>query len=230
MTAERIPTITRNQTGDLAWTCPKCGVVYGSTAEERVNNTVEKHVCKVWAPKRLEVACGQHVETGWTGIDIVGKPDSAADIVQDLWRTPWPIKAGSVKEARISHFVEHIPHLLPEYGSRDVWWVFWDEMHRIMAKGGIVDVVHPYSRSDRAFWDPTHTRYIHEATWLYLDPKWREANGLQHYPTVSDFETVTIEAVGVPDALMTRSTEQQQFAAQHYWNVYPDLHVRLKKR
>lgn len=198
---------------------------------ERALKVVEAAAPKVWAPKRLEVACGQHVAAGWTGIDIVGKPESAADIVHDLFRVPWPIKSGSVKEARISHFVEHIPHTIESlYGSRDVWWVFWDEMHRIMAKGGIVDVVHPYSRSDRAFWDPTHTRYIHELTWQYLDPKWLEANGLQHYPTTSDFEVIVVEAVGVPDAIITRSPEQQQFAAAHYWNVYPDLHVRLKKR
>lgn len=189
---------------------------------------VKTEPVKLHAPKRLEVACGQHVEKGWVGIDIAA--DSAAEIVHDLYQVPWPIKAQSVKEARLSHFAEHIPHNLPQYGSRDVWWVFWDEMYRIMAPGGTVDIIHPYSRSDRAFWDPTHTRYIHEATWLYLDSRWREANGLQHYDVEADFEVVVTNAVGVPDEYLLRSDDQQMFARSHYWNVFPDLSVRIVSR
>lgn len=194
---------------------------------EAALKVVESEPVKVWKPRRLDIACGQRTEPGWTGIDIM---DSGGGIVHDLFDVPWPIKAGCVKEARLSHFAEHIPHYLPQFGGVDGWFVFWDEVYRIMAKGGTVDVVHPYSRSDRAFWDPTHVRYIHEATWAYLDKNWRVREGLDHYPTISDFELVVVNAVNVPDDFMLRPDDAQRFASAHYWNVFPDLQVKLKKR
>ena len=175
---------------------------------------------------KLDIACGNAKQPGWTGIDIGGEQ---ADIKHDLYSFPWPIEAGTVSEARISHFVEHIPHNLPQWGSRDGWWLFWEEVHRITRKGALIHVVHPYSRSDRAFWDPTHTRYIHEMTWYYLDPAWRAANGLQHYTDV-DFEVVVVSGTGIADTISSRTPEHQAYARTHYFNVIPDLAVELKRR
>ena len=175
---------------------------------------------------KLDIACGNAKAPGWTGIDIGG---GDADIVHDLFTFPWPIETGSVGEVRISHFVEHIPHFRPDWGPRDGWWLFWEEVHRICAKGAPIHVVHPYVKSDRAFWDPTHVRFIHEMTWYYLDPAWRTANGLQHY-TDADFEIVVISGSGIADAIATRNHEHQTYARNHYWNVIPDLVVELKRR
>lgn len=195
---------------------------------EAALKVVESEPVKLWKPRRLDIACGARKEPGWMGLDI--DASNGAEIVHDAFDTPWPIKAGSVKEARCQHFVEHIPHYLPQFGGVDGWFVFWDEVYRIMAPGGTVEVTHPYVRSDRAFWDPTHVRYIHEATWAYLDKSWREREGLSHYPAHHDFEVVVANAIGVPDDFMLRSDEQQKFAAMHYWNPFPDLVVKLKRR
>lgn len=175
---------------------------------------------------KLDIACGNAKAPGWTGIDIAG---DHADIVHDLFSFPWPIETGSVGEVRISHFVEHIPHYRPEWGARDGWWLFWEEVHRICARGAEIHVVHPYVKSDRAFWDPTHVRFIHEMTWYYLDPAWREANGLQHY-TDAAFDITVISGAGVADDIATRNHEHQAYARSHYWNVIPDLVVELKRR
>jgi hypothetical protein len=180
---------------------------------------------KIHAPKKLDIGCGQNKQTGFKGIDIAGD----ADIFHDLWETPWPIKTSSVEEAFSSHLVEHIPHWRPGW-DRDGWWRFFDELHRVMKKDGVVQIIHPYTMSVRAFWDPTHTRYIHEMTWYYLDPAWRAANGLDHYPVTCDFEVVVINGVGITDEITTRNAEQQAFSRNHYWNVIPDLHVTLKAR
>ena len=85
-------------------------------------------------------------------------------------------------------------------------------------------------KSDRAFWDPTHVRFIHEVTWYYLDVNWRQAQGLDHYDVTCDFEVVTIEGTGLADELAARSQETQNFARNHYWNTIPDLRVILKAR
>jgi hypothetical protein len=174
---------------------------------------------------KLDIACGNAKAPGWTGIDIGGDD---ADIKHDLNVYPWPIESGTVSEARISHYVEHIPHYIPGH-DKDGWFLFWDEVYRITRKGATIHVVHPYSRSDRAFWDPTHTRYIHEMTWYYLDPAWRAANGLQHYTDV-DFEVVVISGTGIADSISGRTAEHQAYARTHYFNVIPDLAVELKRR
>lgn len=175
---------------------------------------------------RLDIACGQRKEEGWTGIDLRGD----ADIVHDLFSFPWPIETGSVEAVRIQHFAEHIPHYRPEWGSRDGWWLFWEEVYRVCADGATVEVLHPYSKCDRAFWDPTHTRYIHEMTWYYLDRNWRKVNLLEHDEDSVDFEVVVIQGMGIADDMASRNQETQNFARQHYWNVLADLMVTLKAR
>lgn len=177
------------------------------------------------APRKLDIACGQNKQPGFKGIDIAGD----ADIVWDLNETPWPIKTSSVREVFCSHYVEHIPHHR-EGWDRDGWWRFFDELHRVMTKGGTAEFIHPYAMHARAFWDPTHVRYIHEMAWYYLDRSWREAQGLDHYFVSCDFEIITIDATGLADDFMSRNAEMQAYARNHYWNVIPDLRVLLKAR
>lgn len=180
---------------------------------------------KLYAPEKLDIACGQNKQEGFTGIDIAGN----CDIVHDLTVYPWPIKDNSVSEAFCSHYVEHIPHAVAGH-SKDGWWLFFDELHRICKADATIKLVHPYAKSDRAFWDPTHTRYIHETTWYYLDKNWRKAQGLDHYQTDCDFEVALISGTGIADKFATRHHEQQAYAREHYWNVIPDLVVDLKVR
>ena len=192
---------------------PTLGVVTGQPA-------------KIWAPKKLDIGCGQNKTEGFKGIDLSGD----ADIKHDLFTYPWPIKAGSVKEVECHHFVEHIPHYRPEYQGQDGWWMFFSELYRICAKDASLHFTHPYSMSVRADWDPTHTRRIHEMTWYYLDRGWRQANGIDHYGTDVDFEVVTINGQGLPDDFAARSDGYQATARTHYWNVVSDLEIYLRKR
>jgi hypothetical protein len=175
---------------------------------------------------KLSIACGQNKPAGFKGIDLSGD----ADITHDLNKFPWPIKANSVTEFECSHYVEHIPHYMPEWGTQDGFFKFFDEIYRIAKKDATVRILHPYAKNDRAFWDPTHTRYINETTWYYLDKNWRESQRLDHYEVKSDFEIVLINGQGVPDEVTTRSDAQQAMMRNNYWNVISDLEVHLKAR
>lgn len=175
------------------------------------------------AVKKLDIACGQNKQAGFKGIDIAGD----ADIIHDLNEIPWPIKTGTVKEAFCSHYVEHIPHWRPGWEA-DGWFRFFDELYRVMHKESQAEFIHPYVTSVRAFWDPTHLRYIHEVSWQYLNKEWRKANGLDHYPVNCNFEIVTLSMIGLADDHLTHNLERQQFQRTHYWNVVPDLGVLIK--
>lgn len=173
---------------------------------------------------KLDVACGQNKQQGFKGIDIAGD----ADIVHDLNIFPWPVKAKSCEEFFCSHYVEHIPHYR-EGWEKDGWWLFWEEMHRVAKKDAKVTVIHPYVKHDRAFWDPTHTRFIHETTWYYLSKAWREAQGLDHYQTTADFEVVVISGnLDNSFGIEQRNHEYQAHARHHNWGVVADLVVELK--
>lgn len=176
---------------------------------------------------KLDIACGQNKTPGFKGIDLSGN----ADIRHDLFDLPWPVKANSVTEAVCNHFVEHIPHSDPRWSpTTDGWWVFFDELYRVMKKNATITLVHPYAMHVRAFWDPSHTRYIHETTWAYLDKEWRASQGLDHYPVKCDFEIANIDAVGLTDEFMNRAAEHQNYQRTHYWNVIADLKVILRAR
>ena len=177
---------------------------------------------KIHAPKKLDIACGQNKQHGYKGIDIAGD----ADILHDLNEIPWPIKTSSVEEAFCSHYVEHIPHWRPGW-ERDGWWRFFDEVHRVMKTGAQIQIHHPYVKSDRAFWDPTHVRFIHEVSWYYLSAEWRKIQGLDHYDVQCDFEVITINT-DLQGDLASRNHEAQNFARNSYWNAVGDLMVILK--
>lgn len=180
---------------------------------------------KMIAPKRLSLACGQRKPDGFFGVDI--SPDSSADLVHDLLDFPWPIKTASAREISCDHFIEHLPHHRPGWG-KDGWFLFFDELHRVCGKDAVCTFTHPYVMSGRAFWDPTHVRFISEVSWYYLSKDWRTAQGLDHYPADHDFEVVTVDGMGLSDQFESRSDDQQMFAREHYWNVVHDLRVMLR--
>lgn len=167
---------------------------------------------------KLDIACGNSKQDGFRGVDI--SPDVQADDVHDLTVFPWPYQDNSVEEAFCSHYVEHTPDLIS----------FMNELYRIMAPDAQVRIVHPHSRSDRAFQDPTHLRFIPESTWPYFAKDWRVLNQLDHYPIETDFGIDQMFFTGFNPPWDTKSDQARQFAINHYWNVALDLAVDLRAR
>jgi hypothetical protein len=165
---------------------------------------------------KLDIACGQNKQPGFKGVDIA--PGPGVDFVWDLEKYPWePFKDDSVEEVYVSHYAEHTKDLMK----------FMDEIWRICIPDAKVTIVGPYYTSIRAWQDPTHTRALSEATWLYFNKDWRVANKLDHYPIKSNFEIKNIMVFFNPP-WDKKSEEARQFAAQHYWNVISDILVELR--
>lgn len=165
---------------------------------------------------KLDIACGQNKREGFKGVDIA--PSPAVDFVVDLEKFPWKeFESGSVEEAHISHYAEHTPDLMK----------FMDEVWRVCEDGAKVTIIAPYYTSIRAWQDPTHKRAISEATFLYFNKAWREANKLTHYPIKSNFDIAQMVVFFNPP-WDKKSEEARLFAQQHYWNVVSDMLIELK--
>lgn len=185
---------------------------------------------------KLSLACGDNKPEGFKGVDIVKTKSS--DYVFDLLKFPWKqIKDNSVDEIECSHFLEHIPHI---DSYHDLFLQFFDEIYRVLKPAefdptnpnipvkGFANFVAPYYSSMRAWQDPTHHRAISEASFLYLNKKWREDNKLDHYDVTCDFDFTYGYALS-PE-WQNRSQDAQTFAIAHYINVVSDIQVCLTKR
>ncbi|KAF0243288.1 MAG: type 11 [Planctomycetota bacterium] len=190
---------------------------------------------------RLDLACGQSPREGFEGVDIW--PGAKHQL--NLLRFPWPWADNSVDELHCSHFVEHIPmaYLTPQGdlspvpttpADKDLFFAFFDECWRILKPGGLMTVIVPALRSNRAFQDPTHRRFLPAEAFLYLNRAWREANKLDHYGVACNFVGPLGDGIPAVDGQVPmeegmRALEVQIARAQTLWNVVADWVARLKK-
>ncbi|MEK7212805.1 MAG: hypothetical protein AAB686_03970 [Patescibacteria group bacterium] len=165
---------------------------------------------------KLDIACGQNKRDGFKGVDVA--PGPGVDYVWDLEKYPWePFEDSSIEEVYVSHYAEHTKDLMK----------FMDEVWRICEDDATVNILGPYYTSIRAWQDPTHTRALSEATWMYFNKGWREANRLDHYPIGSNFEVIKTVIFFNPP-WDKKSEEARQFAALHYFNAVSDMLVELR--
>ncbi len=177
----------------------------------------------------LDIACGQNKQPGYVGIDWAAT--DGVDMVHDLTVYPWPIESASVGQAFCSHYIEHIPMVEVQahgHAAQDALLAFFDELHRIVAPGGQVTIIAPYYASMRCWQDPTHRRAISEATFLYANKGWREANKLDHYRVGADFDFSY--SYTVDQNWAARNEEARGFAFRYYLNAINDIQVTLTRR
>lgn len=213
--------------------------------DELLKSALNTELAAAKVGTKVDLACGTQPRLGYIGVDAmpldvlvdktkgvegsIAGPEYDSYIQHNLYEMPWPFADNSLAAVYSSHFVEHIPHTYPGWDvNKDGWWVFFEELYRVMEDGGIAEFVHPFSRSDRAFWDPTHTRYIHYQTWFYLNRQQRIQLGVNHYAPDIDFEVLEIQTIHEPSLLDGRSADVIEFARQFYFNPTDDLFVVLK--
>lgn len=179
---------------------------------------------------KLNLGSGQSPrEEGWLNVDII-KTDNV-DIVCDLSQGTFPWEDNSVGEVKSSHFLEHLDGLERIHLMNELYRILTPEVRNSMGElkipPGKAQLIFPYYSSTRAIQDPLHKfPPLCEASFLYFNKQWREANGLNHYPITADFNFSYGHAWDVTWG--QKNIETRQFANLHYNNVIMDLVVNLE--
>lgn len=108
--------------------------------------------------KILDLGCGNKKREGAIGVDFNDR--TAADIVHNLNKFPYPFDDNSIDEVYIDNTLEHLD---------DVMKVM-EEIHRICKPGALIKVIVPYFRSKWASIDPTHKHFFTVESFCYFDP------------------------------------------------------------
>ena len=189
---------------------------------------------------KLDLAAGQSPRDGFEGVDLYA-PEAKHKV--DLWKFPWPWADGSVEELHCSHHIEHIPareivasDIVPgtptdvaaKFIGKDMFFAFFDECWRILKLDGWMQVICPSARSNRAFQDPTHRRFIVQETFLYLNADWRKMNKLDHYNVKCHFGCDVNSTVDA--SISMRAPEVQTEMMNQRWNVVYDWICKLQKK
>jgi predicted SAM-dependent methyltransferase len=174
---------------------------------------------------KLDLGCGPGKAEGFTGVDAIMFP--GVDQVVDLRKAPWPWPDESVKEARASHFLEHLT------AAERV--LFFNELYRVLVDGGTCQIITPHWASCRAYGDPTHVwPPVSEFANYYILKSWRMANA-PHTDAAfvpggftCDFDATW--GYGLRPDLVVRNQEYQQFAMANYKEVITDQITTVTKR
>ncbi len=192
---------------------------------------------------KLNLGSGTNPLPDYINIDL--RRVQGVEMQVNLFVVPWPFRDGSVDEIMMSHFVEHIPHTIRESKRVDViketvWWgqhsvaePIWDEdgffvvfreAWRVLKMDGLVEVWTPYFTSESSFRDPTHTRYLTEATFSYL---WEE-KGTFDYQIGCKFEQIDAAYLPYPE-YESLLPDAFQNDLKSRWNVAHTFRTVLRK-
>jgi SAM-dependent methyltransferase len=104
----------------------------------------------------LDVGCGIRKHPGAVGIDR--NPASAADVLCDLDRFPYPFADDTFDRLEATHVIEHVKDVIRTM----------EEFHRLVRPGGRVRVVTPHYTDFSSFCDPTHRWHLNSFSFRYF--------------------------------------------------------------
>jgi len=107
-------------------------------------------------PRVLDVGCGIRKRPGSIGIDR--NPSTAADVICDLDRFPYPFADQSFDELYAIHVIEHVTDVIRTM----------EEFHRLVRKGGRIRIETPHYTDFSSFCDPTHKSHLNSYSFRYF--------------------------------------------------------------
>jgi SAM-dependent methyltransferase len=124
----------------------------------------------------LDVGCGIKKAPGSIGIDR--NPASAADVLCDLDRFPYPFADSSFDRLQAVHVIEHVSDVIRTM----------EEFHRLVRPGGRVYLVTPHYTDFSSFCDPTHRWHLNSFSFRYFG----EDHGGFGYYSAARFSEISV--------------------------------------
>jgi hypothetical protein len=115
---------------------------------------------------KFNMGCGLNKKPDCLNVD--SSPESAADEVWDLEKTPWPWPSDCAEEVFFIHSLEHMG------GDPKVFLAIMQELYRISRPGCRIHIHVPHPRHDNFLADPTHVRPVLPATLQLFDRRLNE--------------------------------------------------------
>ncbi len=109
---------------------------------------------------RIDLGCGQRKQSGCFGIDKTAY--DGVDLALDLRFAKLPFKDEQLEYVWTSHFLEHL-------SFEEVLFLF-NEIYRVMAVGGTLEIVVPHGFSYSGMADLSHKTFWTEDTFGYFSP------------------------------------------------------------
>ncbi|MBZ2185786.1 MAG: methyltransferase domain-containing protein [Bryobacter sp.] len=107
-------------------------------------------------PRILDVGCGIKKYPGAIGLD--NNPRTAADVIADLDRPPYPFRDSAFDEVRAIHVIEHVENVIRTM----------EEFHRLTRSGGTIRLETPHYTDFSSFCDPTHRWHLNSFSFRYF--------------------------------------------------------------
>lgn len=102
------------------------------------------------------MGCGIRKYPGSVGLD--NNPRTAADVIADLDRHPYPFRDSSFDELRAIHVIEHVSNVIRTM----------EEFHRVVRNGGTIRIETPHYTDFSSFCDPTHKWHLNSFSFRYF--------------------------------------------------------------
>jgi Uncharacterized protein conserved in bacteria len=183
---------------------------------------------------KIDLGAGPVARPGFFSLDHL--PLKGVDIVADLNKPFELLPDGCCTHLTAYHVLEHIVDLLPMMA----------EVHRILAPGGIFDVVVPHFANPFAYSDPTHVRFFGIYSMHYFadgddQPGARRIPNF-YAPTRFRIEDIRVrfEVGGMIDGILGRAMNRlvnrnfesmAQWERRAAWLIKPaEIHYRLRPK
>lgn len=166
---------------------------------------------------KLDLGAGKNKKPGFLGVDR--RPFEGVDVVTDL-NTVWPWPDNSVEEIHMSHVLEHFT------GPQRVH--IFNEMYRVLVKGGKATIATPHWCSNRAYGDFTHQwPPVSEMLYFYISRKWRQENApdndIEWNPDGYNCDFQASWGHSIHQEFQTKNQDRVAFATQFYKEACQDL-------
>ena len=182
--------------------------------------------------RKLNLGCGFDKREGFVNADSF--KDCQPDVLLNIEQTPWEFADNSFDLILMKHVLEHVGAQFETFKQ------VMQELYRVTAHNGIIEVHVPHFRHDTWWSDPTHVRAFTPLTFTMMSKKqndeWiaKRANyTMLAYVMGVDFELV--QAVQTYDPAWAVKVERGEISkdqlrgmANQQWGIIKELQVQIR--